>query len=282
MYIDKLTRESLAPYLPIPHGGRRVLVNVLMAIAAIAMIASRFALPDIHPYGILVSMVGTIMLTGQIILSFRDAEFGGDPTKWFKTFFVRNYVGYELWCRRRLYGDDTIKYEIHRRGDFLPSSKNVVIAVPLQPGAPCKVRIPDTAGCWWSMRTHDIALDDHTGMVVVEMRDQSGDRFKINVEGALRILVSERSTYEKDKLVMNHGSARLLVEGLMARLDETRSELANERIDRDVAVGELYHAAERIAGTKRFMESREAASIRNWLQMRFDAHQAIRPVPGSS
>lgn len=275
MRIDKLTRESLAPYLPIPHGGRKFLALLLVTLAAVA---GAFVGYRSHNETLEVISVGAIALI--IILPFRDPKFGGRLTNWLAAFVERNVTGYELWCVRSLYGDATVTYEIHRRGDFVSTEgQKVVLVVPLRVGAWCGVRIPDTAGCWWSVRTHDIALDFHAGTIVVEMRDRSGDRFKVDVERALRILASERSTCQRDTLTQNVGSVGWLVDGLMARLDEANANLAAERTDRDLAVAALDEARGRIDATKRFSRSTDAMHIRDWLAQRVIAHVAFRDFP---
>lgn len=280
MHVDKLSREALAPYLPIPHGGRRVLIGVFLAIAAIGMVSSWWTLPFVREFWFPVPLVGALVLAWQIVASFRDPEFGGNPTKWFTAFLVRNVKGYELWCIRNLYGDATVTYEIHRCGDFVQvEEKKMVIVVPLRTGTPCEVRVPDWSLSYWSLRTAGIALDFHAGMIVVRMQDVNGDRITVDVEHAFRILLNDRSTLQNDKLTNNFGSAGLLVEGLMIRLDETNATLATEHTDRDQAVAELDEARERIDATKRFSRSVDAMHIRDWLAQRVIAHVAFRDFP---
>lgn len=284
--LDKLSRESLAPYLPIP--GALVALVLVLAVLAIDVFLAAIICHEIWFSGTMMSLTELVrVVLGAAIVTAINVvmiKIGGNPATWLKAFVDRNVRGYELWCVRNLYGDPTVTYEIHRRGadELWPNrTQAVIIAVPLRKGARCRIAIPDHEGCWWTMFTHALEPGDYAGAMFVEMCERTGNRFTIGVELALRILVGERSTHENDRLTYASGAGSIgcLIDGLVARLEIARDNLASERTDRDLAVAELDEARGRIDATKRFVRSTEAMHIRDWLAQRVIAHAAFRDFP---
>ncbi len=298
MNLETLSHESLAPYLPIKRaewdlGWLLTFLTITVGGAAAILFVGVSANPNGHAMQLaglvtlVPGMIGVTALAANLIRN--HTEFGGNPFKWFRAFWNRNIRGYELWCVRNLYGDPTVTYEVHRRGHELSIHEGVkvIIAVPLRQGARGRIRITEIGGdrSWWSARLYNTVFSSTANLIIVEMQDANGDRFKIGVERALRIIASERSTLTNDGMANMAGETGWLIHGLMDRLDASKSDLAAERTtleaergDRDTAVVELYQAAERIDGTTRFVRSVQAMSIRAWLLERYRAHENVRPV----
>ena len=111
------------------------------------------------------------------------------------------------------------------------------------------------------------------------MENSNGDRFTIDVESALRVLASEKSSLEDYVLTSHGGSVGRLVNGLMSRLDAARHELLTERLERDKAVGDIEEAVADIKATTRFQHSKEAAAVRARLVGKLAEHLQFRDIP---
>ncbi len=287
MKLERIDSASLAPYLPIEDVRSNLIAMVLTLLVSIPAI-TWFGINVLPADGrilacaflCLIPLLMIVLLTGNMIWALPESE--GRLFKWARLFVDRNVHGYELRCVRNIYGDPTVTYEIHRRGTPTPyPGKKVMVSVPLQTGVRCGVIIPDMLGfdCWWTIRVHDISLSSLNAVPVVRMENSNGDRFTIDVESALRVLASEKSSLEDYVLTSHGGSVGRLVNGLMSRLDAARHELLTERLERDKAVGDIEEAVADIKATTRFQHSKEAAAVRARLVGKLAEHLQFRDIP---
>lgn len=291
MHIEKLTRDTLAPYLPVKDGifNLAFLPAAVLASAAswtfilrVLLDGSRDTVDGLlagPAVGMaLVCPLFAAVLIMRIWLQAKD-DFNGGIRDWFKAVHARNWVGYELWCCRELYGEDeSVRYQFCRRGTGPHAAgQSVIISIPLSGGI-CVVAVPD-----WRERVHWTIYPNEpslrTDAVAVTMSDGAGNKFTVGIETALRVLVSERTTAANKKLADNAGSIGELVEGILNRLDAAQEDLVRERSQRDMAVGHVDEAVTMIKDTTRFGRSKQGGEIRAWLEAKLADHLAFRDVP---
>jgi hypothetical protein len=285
--LENLSRESLAPYLPIQGAGFNLLgLLVSMAITVLGFVLLWVDLsadpnaPAMQLAGFFLLIPGVIFTACFVtILAWSHIESGGNLIKLWRAFHDRNIVGYELWCWIDENGQTAYDVRPGHQEYILDHRYVLSIRVPLRIGACCDIfGIVDYG---WSLYVRDLALGIDEGCITLAVHDVRGDSVGMSVNDVLDVLTHNHS-HNVDEHYSHSKSLHGLVMGLLICVRYRGEALLAERLDRDEAVAELYQAAERIDGTRRFIKSTQAATIRDWLRERFTAHQAVRPVAGSS
>jgi hypothetical protein len=210
----------------------------------------------------------TLLIILPSIFSVPESE--GNLFKWFREVWKRNVIGYCLWGTLDEAGQTV--YELHPANEtsVVKDGKKVHVAIPLKKGSACVLY--NSTFMWDVYARHLVFLENH-GWIELELRDTFGDRVGISVEDLLDVLILEHSSDLSERYVTDCSLERYL-KTLLGKVRQGRELLK----DRESAVHELALAAQKIDQTKRFMHSKEAGSIRDWLTERFHAHNTVYPV----
>lgn len=215
---------------------------------------------------------------------------------WLQAYWHRNVVGYEIWCvylpdssspPHIIYLRESWRNPVIERGFaiILPlggwfNRPQIVCSQSYRPNK--SIKACEELAKW---RVELVAICVETKAIIVRLEDRQGDRIQMSVENALQVLNEFAAQLKawsntwgailSSFIIDKECGARKLAE-LQAKLDEQNA----KALEQVAALGDLKGtvafqtketltlietAIQRLDGTKRFINSKQAQAIREWL-----------------
>ena len=270
------TRDSLAPYLPIPHGTRKLLGfcgGLLLFISAYAIKLCYRAYVQAASN----VFMGAIFL-GVVIALLSEATMGGDTHEgmligWFKAYWDRNWCGYKLLVFK--VGEE-YKYLILRPwiypkslDEWCGDDSPVLISIPLYgwTGVP-NYWVKDAP---LDPRPFFLRLNNRSfnGGWTVVVLDFFGNHLNLPVEMALELAIAQvQSTPALPKTVHHWDLSGVFLQTCEDwRLQSESTKFFQVKYSR--AVHAIEEAIEMIRASTRFQRSKAGMEIREFLELRY-------------
>lgn len=275
--IPDRSRDSLAPYLPIPYGSLKLLGMVVSIVLVILV----NVVPHIwFPLQIWASALGLFvsclfMAIGYLIMKIAQRDVDSRTMReWWHEYTKRNLRGYRLWIYQKNTVSAPVRYFILREGDdpsvhlaaeFLnPRDRpTVMISIPLLG----RTVVPTVWAQFHQLepRPFTILLVDrkfrHDWQVIVQ--DFYGNRLTLPVEHALEIVScrTPRVAALRQRLSQVYLDLRHEYDNESERRARNCSDFMDAR-------GAVEKAVEMIQVSTRFQRSKEGKAIREFLELR--------------
>lgn len=245
--------EQLESYKPIPKGGAKFFISLMF----LAMMVLAICVGGVLT-GSAVLVAGSIFTAGPLSMWVASVIMGQNPISWFREYWKRNVRGHRIWYRLDEEG------EVVREIDQLSTEKipRGKISLELYLGGWFKrPRVIESGICWDAT----VRVRQHKNSGVVTLIDESGDRVRLFIEDALRILSHSHAPRFLDWPE--------IVRKLLTDLSETKQlnrdlngEFNGLKIKRDALLIVLEQIIDQIQDTSRFGKSKEAQRLREYVE----------------
>lgn len=255
--------EQLESYKPIPKGGAKLLVVLMFAtlccaIHILAFIWIQNNIPEVDQFewgmghAVLVSVTFALVIWAALIIM------GQKPVAWLREYFKRNVRGRRIWYR--LDEEDKVVREIGQLSmEKIPPGK---ISLELYLGGWFKrPRVIEPGICWDAT----VRVTQHKNPNVVTLIDESGDRVRLSIEDALRIL---RHSHAPRFLDWPEIVRKLLTDlsGTKQLNRHQSREFNGLKIKRDALLLVLEQIIAQMQDTSRFGKSTEGQRLREYVE----------------